>query len=217
MRMSRPIPDGFDVKQIRVIRRASGYYVNLILHPRFFVSGQRKLKSLQRQLKRLGKGSRNWRKQQKRVARQHEYLSNARKDFQYKLAYRLCDQAGMIFAENLNLKALAKGMLGKHCLDAGWGSFLNILSHVCWKRGVYFAKVEAKGTSQTCPSCQTVGKKDLSERTHHCPECGYIANRDVAAAKVVMQRGIAAVGHTVKRLGEGNVVGHPMIQESPRL
>ncbi len=97
-------------------------------------------------------------------------------------------------------------MLGKHCLDAGWGSFLSILSHVCWKRGVYFAKVEAKGTSQTCPSCGVVvGKKNLSERTHHCPECGYTTNRDVAAAQVVRQRGIAAVGHIVKLLGEGNV------------
>jgi putative transposase len=231
MRMSRPLPDGFEVKQIRVVRRASGYYVHLILqsdavvpdpqphgeplgldvgiesyvatsngelvqNPRFFVSGQRQLQSLQRRLRRLKKGSRTWRKQQKRVARHHEYLSNARKDFQYKLAHRLCDQAGMILAEDLNLKALAKGMLGKHCLDAGWGDFLNILGHVCWKRGVYFAKVESKGTSQICPSCGVVtGKKDLSERTHHCPECGYTANRDVAAAQVVMQRGLSAVGH----------------------
>jgi putative transposase len=253
MRMSRPLPDGFEVKQIRVVRKASGYYVNLILqsdavvpdpqphgeplgldvgiesyvatsngelikNPRFFVSGQRKLKSLQRRLKRMKKGSRNWRKQQNRVARRHEYLINARKDFQYKLAHRLCNQAGMIFAEDLNLKGLAKGMLGKHCLDAGWGSFLGILSHVCWKRGVYFQKVDARGTSQTCPNCGVVtGKKDLSERTHHCPECRYTANRDVAAAQVVMQRGVSAVGHTVKMLGEGNVTGHPAIQESPRL
>ncbi len=124
----------------------------------------------------------------------------------------------MIFAEDLNLKGLAKGMLGKHCLDAGWGSFLQILSHVCWQRGVYFAQVEARGTSQTCPNCGVVtGKKDLSERVHHCPECGYTANRDLAAAQIVMQRGLSAVGHTVKKLGVGNVIEHPMIQESLRL
>ncbi|WP_448571655.1 RNA-guided endonuclease InsQ/TnpB family protein [Trichothermofontia sp.] len=178
----------------------------LIPNPRFLVSGQRKLRSRQRRLKRMRQGSRNWRKQQQRVARHHEYLSNARKDFQYKLAHHLCDQAGIIFAEDLNLKALAKEMLGKHCLDAGWGDFLSILSHVCWQRGVYFAKGEAKGTSQTCPSCGGgVGKKNLAERTHYCPACGYTANRDVAAAQVVRQRGIAAVGHIVKLLGEGNV------------
>jgi putative transposase len=32
---------------------------------------------------------------------------------------------------------------------------------------------------------------------------------------VVMQRGLAAVGHTVKMLGEGLSVGSPLTQESP--
>jgi len=42
------------------------------------------------------------------------------------VAHHLCDQAGMIFAEDLNLKALSKGMLCTY-LDAGWGQFLQIL------------------------------------------------------------------------------------------
>ncbi|MGF1497880.1 MAG: RNA-guided endonuclease InsQ/TnpB family protein, partial [Elainellaceae cyanobacterium] len=124
------------------------------------------------------------------------------KDFQFKLAHRLCDQAGMIFAENLNLKGLARGMLGKHCLDAAWGEFLRILEWVCWKRGVYFAKVNADKTSQTCPACGVItGKKVLSERVHHCPEFGYQANRDVAAAQVVMMRSCVAVGYIVQAHG----------------
>jgi putative transposase len=74
---------------------------------------------------------------------------------------------------------------------------------VCWKRGVYFAKVNPDGTSQTCPNCNHhTGKKDLSERIHHCGECGYTTDRDVAAAQIVMQRGLAAVGYTVKMLGD---------------
>lgn len=87
----------------------------------------------------------------------------------------------------------SRGMLAKHCLDAAWGSFLEILSWVCWKRGVYFAKVDPNGTSQTCPQCGTyTGKKKLSERVHVCHECGYTTDRDVAAAMVVEQRGLAA-------------------------
>ncbi|OLP18026.1 hypothetical protein BST81_13385 [Leptolyngbya sp. 'hensonii'] len=38
-------------------------------------------------------------------------------------------------------------------------------------------------------------KKELSERVHPCDECGYVPVRDVAAAQVVMQRGVVAVGH----------------------
>ena len=91
-----------------------------------------------------------------------------------------------------------------------------ILEWVCSKRDVFFAKVDANFTSQTCPSCQThTGKKDLSERVHSCPHCGYQTDRDVAAAQVVMQRGLVAVGHTVLMLSEGKVVGLPMKKESP--
>ncbi|MEA5495676.1 transposase [Limnoraphis robusta Tam1] len=110
----------------------------------------------------------------------------------------MCDQAGMIFVEDLDFRAWAKGMLGKHTLDAGFGQFFNILAWVCWKRGVYFGKVDYRYTSQICPHCGAhTGKKDLSERTHKCPECNYECNRDVAAAQVICNRGIAAVGQIV--------------------
>lgn len=253
MRMSRAIPDGFELKQARIVKRASGWYAMLVLQldvdvpdrmphgepigidlgllsfvatstgvtvqrPKFFVQLQGKLKSLQRKLKHKKLGSSNWRKLQGKVARLYEHISNTRKDFHFKLAHHLCESAGMIFAEDLNLKGLAKGMLGKHCLDAGWGQFLNILKWVCWKRDVYFALVDASGTSQTCPQCQTVtGKKELSERVNDCPNCGYQTDRDVAAAQVVAQRGLAAVGHTVSKLAEGKDALLPLMQESPRL
>ncbi|MGF1489678.1 MAG: transposase [Prochloraceae cyanobacterium] len=73
------------------------------------------------------KGSNNWKQAVARVSKLHEKIANTRRDFHFKLAHRLCDQAGMIFAEDLGCKALAKSMLAKHCLDAGWGQFLNIL------------------------------------------------------------------------------------------
>lgn len=237
--LSRPIPDGFEVKQIRVVKRASGYYAMLTLQcdgevpqaspsghglgidlglehflatsddelidrPRFFVDGQSKLKLLQRQLKRKKKGSRKFRQLQHRIAKHHEYTSNRRKDFHFKTAHHLCDQSQTVFAEDLNLKAMSSGMLCKHTLDAGFGQFLNILSHVCFRRGAHFAKVDPSGTSQICPRCQThTGKKELSERMHKCPECGYEINRDVAAAQVVLQRGYTAVGHIGVNFGEG--------------
>ncbi len=94
-------------------------------------------------------------------------------------------------------------MLGKHTLDAGWGQFLQLLSWVCWKRGLYFAKVEAAGTSQTCPECDAHVHKSLRERVHTCPECGYKTDRDVAAAQVVRNRGVFAVGQTVDEIACG--------------
>ncbi len=241
MHLSRPIPEGFEVKQIRVVKRASGYYAllalqldvnvpqaspsghglgidlglehflatsdgQLIARPRFFADGQRKLKLLQRQRSRKKRGSRKSRQLQHRIAKHYEYISNSRKDFHFKTAHQLCGNTDMIFAEDLNLQAMSASTLSKHTLDAGFGQFLNILSHVCFKRDKYFAKVNPNGTSQTCPICQThTGKKLLSERIHKCPECGYETNRDVAAAQVVLQRGYTAVGHIAVNFGEGKL------------
>ncbi len=235
MHQSREILEGFELKQVRVVRRASGWYAMLVLRmdvsvpselphgqptgidlglekflatstgklvarPKFFVSLQSKLKSLQRKMSRKRVGSSNWRKACAKVSRLHEQISNTRKDFHYKVANELCNEAGIIFAEDLNLKAMSRGMLGKHTLDAGFGQFLNILEFVCHKRGVYFERVDPNLTSQICPGCQTItGKKSLSQRVHSCPECGYTTDRDVAAAQVVEQRGlkeIASSGET---------------------
>jgi putative transposase len=59
--------------------------------------------------------------------------------------------------------------------------------------------VDKNYTSQICPNCGShTGKKLLSEREHNCPECGYKAHRDVAAAQVIRNRGIEiTLGHGV--------------------
>ena len=110
----------------------------------------------------------------------------------------------MVFVEDLNLIGLSRGMLGKHFLDAGFGPFFNILKQICFKRDVYFEKVNGRKTSQICPNCGVeTGKKELLQRIHNCSNCGYTTDRDVAAAQVVTIRGLAAVGHRVKMLEPG--------------
>lgn len=250
--LHRPIPEGMVVKQVRVVKKASGWYGMLVLEsgvsipdampignaigidlglekflavstgklvarPKFFVQLQGKLKWLQRQLKDKVKGSNNYRRAQHKIRCLHEHIHNTRKEFHFLVAHQLCDGVGMIFAEDLNLKATSRGMLAKHCLDAGWGGFLDILGWVCKKKGIYFARVNPNGTSQTCPNCGThTGKKELSLRVHHCDECGYITDRDVAAAMIVEQRGLTAVGQTVVLPVEESRLGAPAKQEGLR-
>ena len=190
----------------------------LIPAPKFFVRLQRKLRLLQKRASRKQKGSNNQKKADYKVAKLHEHIANCRQDFFYKLAHRLCDRAGMIFVEDLNFIAWAKGLFSKHMLDAGFGEFFRILEWVCWKRDVLFLKVDASHTSQICPECGThTGKKELSQRVHLCPECHHQGDRDVTAAQIIAQRGLAAVGHTVKMLGEGLSIGSPTTQQSHAL
>lgn len=188
-------PLGIDVGLDKFLATSDG---ELIERPKFLSKLHSELKLLQRRLKLKAHSSTNRHKLNLKIARLHQKISDTRKDFHFKLAHHLCDQAGMIFVEDLDFKTWAKGMLGKHTLDAGFGQFFNILAWVCWKRGVYFGKVDYRYTSQICPNCGAhTGKKDLSERIHKCPECQYEINRDVAAAKVICNRGIAAVGQVV--------------------
>lgn len=231
--ISRPIPEGFKVKQARVVRRASGYFImlalqldvnvpevpfhghplgidiglesflatstgELVARPKFFNSLHRKLELLQRRLKHKKLGSNNRRKLNSKIARLHQQISDTRKDFHWKLAHHLCLRAGAIFVEDIDFRTWAKGMFGKHTLDASFGQFFDILSFVCWKRGVFFAKVNKDYTSQICPECGALtGKKELGLREHNCPECGYKTHRDVAAAQIIRNRGILAVGQPV--------------------
>ncbi|BAU14116.1 putative transposaseS891/IS1136/IS1341 family protein [Leptolyngbya sp. NIES-3755] len=231
---SRVLPDGFTVKQVRVVRKASGYFLmftlgcdvnvpdpvpaghprgidlgldqfavtsdgELIARPRFLDSLHRKLKLLQRRLRNKQKGSNNRHKLNRKIARLHQRIADTRKDWQFKLAHKLCDDAGMLFVEDIDFRTWAKGMLGKHTLDAGFGQFVSILQWVCWKRGVYFGKVNKDYTSQVCPQCDMhTGKKDLNDRLHVCHNCGYTTHRDVAAAQVIRNRGISGLGRSLE-------------------
>ncbi len=147
----------------------------LVKRPKFFVDGSRKLKLLQQSVSRKRKGSTNWLKAQQKVAKLHEYVTNCRKDWHRKLSHQLCEGVGIIFVEELNLVSLSRGMLGKHCLDAVFDQLFNVLEQTCFKRGVYFQKVDSRKTSQIYPNCQhETGKKTLAERVHKCDNCGYI-------------------------------------------
>jgi len=232
----RPIPRGAIVKQARVVRRSTGWYIMLTLQwdvsipdtiphgnpvgmdvgltnfiatsngllikrTTFFADAERKLKLLQQRVTRKRIGSNNRKRASEKVALLHEYLANCRKDWHRKLSHQICEDAGMVFLEDLNLVGPKAAMLDKHCLDAGFGQFFNILEQTCFKGGVYFQKVDAKKTSEICPNClNETGKKELPERVHSCHHCAYTTDRDVAAVQVVLKRGLAAVGHTVKML-----------------
>jgi len=168
---------------------------NLRIQPaRFFRDLQSRLKELQRQASRKKKKSKNWEKAQLKVARLHHKISNTRRNFHFQTSHLLCDQADMIFVEDIDFRISAKGFLGKHMLDGGFGQFRDLLKWVGWKRGKYFAEVDHKFSSQICPECGThTGKKELSERTHVCPECSYTTSRDHASARILLQRGLESV------------------------
>ncbi|NJK58464.1 MAG: transposase, partial [Pleurocapsa sp. SU_5_0] len=131
----------------------------------------------------------NYEKARIKVAKQHNHIAFKRTDYQFKLAHKLCDMANTIFVEDCDFRIMAKGMLGKHTIDASFGQMRTILEYVARKRDVFVGRVDHRGTSQTCPNCRTEVRKDLSIRLHECHECGYVVDRDIASGQEICNRG----------------------------
>jgi putative transposase len=223
--LHRPIPEGFVVKQVRVVRKAKGWFAVMAIESdisrpdpiphghcigvdvgllsycatsdgfvepgrKFLKTEYRRLKVLQHRLAKKQKRSNNYEKARRKVEKQHNHIAFKRKDYQFKLAHKLCDMADTIFVEDIDFRVMAKGFLGKHTIDAAFGQFRQILKYVGKKRNVFVGEVDSRGSSQVCPNCRIEVRKELSDRLHSCPECRYEVDRDIASAQELCNRGI---------------------------
>jgi putative transposase len=55
-------------------------------------------------------------------------------------------------------------------------------------------RVPSRFTTQKCSRCGEYVQKSLSVRTHICPQCGLVEDRDVNAAKNIVQAGAPPSG-----------------------
>jgi putative transposase len=239
--LHRPIPEGFVVKQARVIKKAMGWFavvaieseielpspvphghaigvdVGLLSYiatsdgyreprPKFFKTTYSRLKVLQKRLSKKQKRGKNYEKARIKVAKQHNHIAFKRTDYQFKLAHKLCDIADTIYVEDCDFRIMAKGMLGKHTIDARFGQQRTILEYVAKKRDVFVGRVDHRGTSQTCPDCRAEVRKDLSIRLHECHECGYVVDRDIASAQEICNRGQETYRGTLEKQEIGSQV-----------
>ena len=162
--------------------------------PQYYRRSQKRLKTLQKRLSRKKKGSNRWLKAVIAVGKQHKKVADKRKDFHFKTANNLLSSSEVIAHENLNIKGLAKTRLSKSINDAGWGQFLTILTVKAENAGQKTIAVNPKNTSQDCSNCGEKVPKELSIRTHSCPHCGIVIDRDLNAAINIKNR---AAGHPV--------------------
>lgn len=101
----------------------------------------------------------------------------------------------MVVLEDLNISGLVRNhKLAKSISDAAWYQFRCWLEYFGQKFGREVIAVPAHFTSQECSKCGARVQKSLSTRTHSCPYCGHIEQRDVNAAKVILSRVYATGG-----------------------
>ncbi len=152
---------------------------------------ERNLKELrrrQRALSRCRRGSSRRQKVKKRVTTLHAKVRNTRKDMHHKVARTLVDRYDTIAVESLNIQGMLRnGRLARRIGDAGWFSFVTILSSKAEWAGAQVTQVDPKNTTQECSQCGAIVRKSLAVRVHRC-ECGLILDRDVNAAKNILAR-----------------------------
>ncbi len=141
--------------------------------------------------------SANYHKARNRYARKHLRVSRQRKEYCKRVAYSVIQSNDLVAYEDLNVKGLVRNRhLAKSISDAGWSTFRSWLEYLGHKYGKVTVAVPPHNTSQDCSNCGIKVIKSLCTRTHVCPHCGFVEDRDVNAAINILKRGLSTVGHT---------------------
>ena len=176
--------------------------------PQYYRKAEKRLNRLNRKKsKKFRKGqpqSNNYQKARKRYARKHLRISRQRRGFVEKEALRVIKSNDFIAYENLNIQGMVKNSkLAKSINDVAWSTFRQWLEYFGFKYGKVTVAVAPHNTSQNCSNCGQKVPKSLSTRTHICPHCGYVEDRDINAAINILKKGLSTVGHTeTNTLGE---------------
>jgi putative transposase len=191
-----PLPEspnqvGIDLGVISLVALSTGEH---IANPKGFKAKRAKLRRVQKALSRKQKGSNNRYKARLKVAKVHQEITDARKDFLHKLTTRLVRENQTIAVEDLAVKNMVKNRkLSLSISDASWGELVRQLEYKCHWYGRSFVKIDRWfPSSKRCAKCgHIVDKLPLDIREWDCPKCGAHHDRDVNAAKNILAAGLA--------------------------
>lgn len=163
-------------------------------NPKFLKRSEKRLKLLQKSLSRKIKGSKNYLKAKVKLAKFYEYIVNYRKDFLHKISIFLVKNYDIICIETLKIKNMLKNhKLAKAISDVSWHEFCRQLEYKCLWYDKKFVKINTYfASSQICSNCgfKNSNIKNLSVREWICPECGEYHDRDINAAKNILNQGL---------------------------
>jgi putative transposase len=140
-------------------------------------------------------GSANRRRSAARLARLHARVANLRADALHKATTGLARRYQTVVIEDLNVAGMIRNRrLARAVADQGFGQARRMLGYkTAWNCGRLVLADRFYPSSKTCSGCGTVkAKLSLAERTYRCDTCGLILDRDLNAARNLLQ--LAASG-----------------------
>jgi putative transposase len=150
-----------------------------------------KIKRLQQSLSRKKRNSKNRLKAKIALAKAWRKVRRQRDDVAHKVSHLLAEEYGTVVFEDLKIGRMVKNhSLASAILDATWGKLRQLTAYKAERRGRRVILVEPSGTSQVCSGCGEIVPKNLSVRTHICPRCGLVLDRDLNAARNILERGL---------------------------
>ena len=185
--------------------------------PKFLKRSSRRLRLRQRSLSRRAKGSRGRERQRIFVARSHERVSDQRQDFLHKLSTQLIRENQAIAVESLNVKGMMKNHhLAKAISDQGWGQFLSMLRYKAdWYGRTILVVDRFFPSSKRCFACGWINENlSLNIRSWKCPSCLTAHDRDINAAKNILNCALSA---TTAGMAESHAVGDRRSQRSRKV
>ncbi len=177
-------------------------------NPRFYRKDEADLKRVQKR-KDEAKSAQNWpenAKQKALLTKIHERIANRRGDFAHKRSRELINTYQVIVFEDLPPQEIGKSRgVRKSIMDVAWSQFISMTIGKAAEAGRLVVLVDPRNTSKMCSRCGELVAKTLSDRTHTCPDCGLVMDRDWNAAINILQRGLQTL--RLKPCGMGR---HPL-------
>jgi putative transposase len=172
----------------------------VIPNPRIVRRAEKELRCRQRALARCKRGSNRRRKTRAGVAKLHHKIVDTRNTWLHQQSAALVKRADLIAVADLKVANMVRHpTLARSISDASWSRFVSMLDYKAEKAGGHLIRVDPRNTSQKCSGCGELVSKSLAVRTHACPSCGLVIDRDHNASLNILRAGIGA--------GALNVIG----------
>ena len=188
----------------------------------FYRKKENKLKKLNRKFAKTQLTSNNHQKLRVKIAKLNEKIQNQRNWYIHHIVNQLLNENQVIVMEDLNISGMMQNhKLAKSIQDVSLCELKQILQYkASWndKRVVFIDRFYP--SSKLCSDC---GYKNdllqLSDREWVCPECGVVHDRDINAAKNILNEGKRIIGLSspeFKRVGEQALMSSMNLEQNVR-